>query len=95
MGSRCSQIGGSLEFSWGPLSFALQIVVKLICVCLCLVDAIVELHAMVEKTFNNLFQKVKLFFIIIKGVLSSYCICSGANYHTKVKSLVQIHESIL
>ena len=44
-----------LEFSWDPLSFALQIVAKLICVCLCLLDAIVELHAMVEKTNNNLF----------------------------------------
>ena len=34
--------------SWTPLSFALWIVVKLFCSCLCLLDAIVELYAMNE-----------------------------------------------
>ena len=37
-----------LECSWAPLSFALQIVAKLIFFCLCLFDAIIELRVMVE-----------------------------------------------
>ena len=36
----------------GSLSFALWIVANLLCYCLCLFDAIVELHAMNENTFN-------------------------------------------
>ena len=35
-----------------PLGFALQIVDKLICSCLCLLDAIVDLHTMDERIFN-------------------------------------------
>ena len=42
-----------LEHSWAPLGFALHIVAKLLCFCLCFLDAIVELHAMDEKIFNN------------------------------------------
>ena len=38
-----------LECSWDPLSFALHIEAKLLCFCLCLFDAIVELQAMDEK----------------------------------------------
>ena len=34
-----------------PLSFSLRIVTNLSCFCLCLLDAIVELHAMYEKMF--------------------------------------------
>ena len=35
------------------MSFALRIVAKLCCSCLCLLDAIVELHAMDVNMFNN------------------------------------------
>jgi hypothetical protein len=45
--------GKCLECSWDPLSFALHIVAKLLCFCLYLFDAIVELHAMNEKLFND------------------------------------------
>ena len=38
---------GTLEF------FALHIVAKLLYYCLCLFDAIMELHALVENTFND------------------------------------------
>ena len=45
-----------MECSWAPLSFAFQIVAKLICFCLCLLDAIVELHASIlEKILNGFF----------------------------------------
>ena len=37
-----------LKSSWAPLSFALWIKAKLLCFCLCLFNAIVELHAMDE-----------------------------------------------
>ena len=36
-----------------PLSFAFQIVAKLLCSCLCLFDVIIELHAKDEKIVNN------------------------------------------
>ena len=42
-----------LERSTTPLSFVLWIVAKLSCSCLCLFDAIVELHAMNDKMFND------------------------------------------
>ena len=42
---RFLQTGGSLA----PLSFVLWTVIKLLCSCLCLLDAIIELHAMDEK----------------------------------------------
>ena len=42
-----------MEHSWAPLSFVLQVVAKLLCSRLYLLDAIIELHAMVEKTFND------------------------------------------
>ena len=42
-----------MKLSWAPLSFALWIVVKLLCSCHCFLHAIVELHAMDEKMFNN------------------------------------------
>ena len=38
-----------LECSWAPLSCALQIVTQLLCSCLSLSDAIVELHSTDEK----------------------------------------------
>ena len=38
-----------LERSWAPLSFVLWVVAKLVCFCLCLLDAIVGLYAMDEK----------------------------------------------
>jgi hypothetical protein len=44
-----------LECSWVPLSFSLWIVDKLLCSCLCLLDAIIDLHAMDEKIFNDFF----------------------------------------
>ena len=40
--------------SWNaPLSFALWIVAKLLCSCLLLFDAIIDLHAMDKKLFND------------------------------------------
>ena len=51
-----------MECSWATLSFSLQIVAKLLYSCLCLIDAIIELHAMDEKMFNDFFYywKVKV-----------------------------------
>ena len=43
----------------GSLDFSLKIVVKLLCTCLCLFDAIFELHAMDGKMFPD--------FLIEKG----------------------------
>ena len=40
-----------MERSWAPLSFALWIVIELLGSCLCLLDAIIELHAMDETMF--------------------------------------------
>ena len=40
-----------LECAHAPLSCALHITAKLLCSCLCLFDAIVELHAIDEKMF--------------------------------------------
>ena len=42
-----------IEGSWAPFSFSLWIVAKLSSSCLCLLDAIVELHAINEKMFND------------------------------------------
>ena len=39
------------------LNLALHVVAKLLCFCLCLFDAIVELHAMDDKVFINLLTK--------------------------------------
>ena len=36
-----------------PLSFAHWVVAMLLGFCLCLFDAIIELHALNEKTFND------------------------------------------
>ena len=47
---------------------------KLLCICLCLVDAIVELHAMDEKLFNDFFHwkvKVEIIFSLFNNI---YCI---------------------
>ena len=54
VGSRCWQNQMCLECSWASLSFALYIVAKLLCFCLCLFDASVELHLMDENMFNDL-----------------------------------------
>jgi hypothetical protein len=43
-----------LERSWAPLDFSLKIVAKLLCSCLCLFDAIFELHAMLEKKNSHI-----------------------------------------
>ena len=37
----------------GSFEFVLWIVAKLLCSCLCLFDASIELHYMNEKTFND------------------------------------------
>ena len=37
-----------MKFSWVPLSFAHWIMAKLLCSYVCLLDAIVKLHAMDE-----------------------------------------------
>ena len=42
-----------MEHSWAPLSFALWIMAKLLCPCLCLLDAIFEFIVMDEKMFND------------------------------------------
>ena len=39
------------------LNRALHVVAKLLCFCLCLFDAIVELHAMDDKVFINLLTR--------------------------------------
>jgi hypothetical protein len=44
--------GRLLEHSWAPLSLRIWIMAKLLCYCLCLLDVIVELHAMGENLFN-------------------------------------------
>ena len=44
-----------LESPWAPLRIALWIVVKLLCYFFVLFDAIIELHAMNEKMFNDFF----------------------------------------
>ena len=41
-----------MECPW-PFGFALYIVAKSLCFCLCLLDAIVELHAMDEKMLHG------------------------------------------
>ena len=38
-----------LERLWASLRFSLHIVAKLLCFCLCLFDATLDLHAMDEK----------------------------------------------
>ena len=38
-----------LKLSWVPLGFAPHVKAKILCSCLCLFDAIIELHAMNEK----------------------------------------------
>ena len=59
-----------LECSWTPLSFDLQIVVQLLCSCLYLIDAIIELHATNEKKFNEfLIGKWKWVLYVIKAYL--------------------------
>ena len=72
---------------------------KLIFSCLCLLDAIVELHAMVGKKMLNdyLIRKVYMDFTCKQGIFNSsftVFICSGRIYHIKLKILVYIYESI-
>ena len=62
LGSRFLQTRGS----WAPLSFALWIVAKLLYSCLCLLDVIVELHAMDEKMFNDFLLESESGFICNK-----------------------------
>jgi hypothetical protein len=60
------------------------VVAKVVCSCLCLFDAIVELHAMDEKCSMTFSLEVKVNFISNKGLLNSrflLCICSGVIYH--------------
>ena len=67
LGSRCLQTRGSWSTHGAPLSFAIHIVAKALCFCLCLLDAIIELHAMDEKMFNDfLMVKVKVDSHVIK-----------------------------
>ena len=44
-----------MEHSWTFLSFALRIVATLLCSCLCLVDAIVELHNAMDEICSMTF----------------------------------------
>ena len=54
----------------GSLSFALHVVAKLFCFCLCLFDVIVELHAMDEKKIMILsFESESKFSYLIKVYL--------------------------
>jgi len=52
----------------GSLEFVLWIVAKLLCTCLCLFDAIVELHPIIDdKIFNTFFfEKQKWILYVIK-----------------------------
>ena len=59
-----------LECSWAPLSSSLWTRTKLLCSYLCMFDAIVELHAMNEKMFNDFFiGKCKWILYVIKACL--------------------------
>ena len=60
----CIQVLGiynrkAFKYSSAPLRFALQVVAKLLCSCLCLFHAIIALHPLNEKKFID-FLKVKL-----------------------------------
>ena len=59
-----------LERLWASLRFSLHIVAKLLCFCLCLFDATLDLHAMDEKLLiDSIFHwKVKVGIICSKGV---------------------------
>ena len=69
LGCRCSQIGGSWSAHRAPLSFALYIVAKSLCFCLCFFVAIIELHAINATLFNDfLIRKVNVDFICKKYI---------------------------
>ena len=72
-----------------PLDFALRIMAKLLCSCLCLFDAIVELHVVDEKMIFDV-----IYIYIHSNALFLFCNCSGGIYHIKLQILIQIHESI-
>ena len=55
--------------SWAPLSSALLIEANLLCSCLCLFDAIVELHAMLEVVHDFLITKWTWILHVIKAYL--------------------------
>ena len=56
-----------LECSWAPLSYSLPIVAKLLYCCLCLFDAIIKVHVVYEKMFNeNIIGKWKWISYVIK-----------------------------
>ena len=81
-----------MKCSCTHLSFALWIVAKLLCSCLRLLDAIVELHAMVEKMFNDFFYwKVKVGFTCNKCFCNPrfmFCIYLGFNYYITLNSSI-------
>ena len=56
LGSKFLPNWRSLKYSWALLSFTLWIVVNLCWTCLCVLDAIFELHAMNERMFNDLVE---------------------------------------
>ena len=66
LGSKCFIGWRCLECSWAPLSFALHVLAKSLCFCLCLFDAIVDLHAMAEKMSNDLSLESDSEFHVIK-----------------------------
>ena len=70
-----------IEGSWAPLSFVLWIVVKFLCSCLCLLDAIVQIHAIDKKNDQRLsYWKMKENIKCNKFFFDSRllcCVCSG------------------
>ena len=59
---------------WAPLSFVLWIVPIVLCSCLCLFDAIVEFHAMDEKSSNDFLIGSESGFYILFMLLFVYVV---------------------
>ena len=87
----------ALERSCTPLRFCLHTATKLLCIDMCLFNAIVELHAMHEKMLNiviSLESEWISYVIKVHSLQYLYLVfCSGGICHIKLKNLVLIHES--
>ena len=62
---------------WVPLRFAFWTVAKLMCSCLCLFDAIIELHVMDESIFNEFLIRKRMW---ILHVIYAYLINDLCEY---------------
>ena len=73
----------------GSLEFSLWIVGKLLCSCLCLFDAIIELHTMDERNdFNDfLIGKWKwILYVMMAYLIHDLSFVSGGIYHIQLKA---------